>query len=112
VPINMREQTKGEIKRLLELNIIQKSDSPFNSPALPILKNNGTVRLVIDYRKINANTVSDSFPFPEPMDILADLKDQLYFHRSIFPRVTTRYPWIMTVVNRQASLSSGNIMNS
>lgn len=79
VPINIREQTKGEIKRLLELNIIQKSDSPFNSPALPILKNNGTVRLVIDYRKINANTVSDSFPFLEPMDILADLKGSSIF---------------------------------
>ncbi|KAG0439306.1 Transposon Tf2-9 polyprotein [Dictyocoela muelleri] len=79
IPINIREQTKKEIKRLLQLKIIQKSDSPFNSPALPILKSNGNVRLVIDYRKINAHTVSDSFPFPEPMDILSDLKGSTIF---------------------------------
>ncbi|KAG0437952.1 hypothetical protein DMUE_3391 [Dictyocoela muelleri] len=31
VPINIREQTNDEIKRLLKLKIIQKSDSPFYS---------------------------------------------------------------------------------
>ncbi|KAG0431176.1 Retrovirus-related Pol polyprotein from transposon gypsy [Dictyocoela muelleri] len=52
IPLGILKQTKDEIKRLIDLKIIQKSSSPFNSPALPILKRNGNVRLVIDYRKL------------------------------------------------------------
>ncbi|KAG0420474.1 Transposon Tf2-6 polyprotein [Dictyocoela roeselum] len=79
VPLNIRKQTKAEIKRLLELKIIQKSNSPFNSPALPIFKRDGTVRLAIDYRRINANTTPESYPFPEMTDIITDLKGSAIF---------------------------------
>ncbi|KAG0437997.1 hypothetical protein DMUE_3365 [Dictyocoela muelleri] len=56
VPINIIIQTKEVFNRLLALKIIRKSNSPFNFPAIPIYKRNGSVRLEIDFPRINAKT--------------------------------------------------------
>ncbi|MGL4501242.1 MAG: reverse transcriptase family protein, partial [Planktothrix sp.] len=74
IPLALREKTKEDVNRLLRLNIIQKSDSPYNSPALPIYKRNGSIRLASDYRKINSHTSPEAYPFSEPFDILVGLK--------------------------------------
>ncbi|KAG0435920.1 Transposon Tf2-6 polyprotein, partial [Dictyocoela muelleri] len=79
IPLSIRDKTKEEIDRLLDLRIIQKSESPYNSPALPIYKRNGTIRLVIDYRKINSYTTPDSYPFPDASDILTCLNGSTVF---------------------------------
>lgn len=79
VPIHIKEATKKEIHKLLKMNIIQKSESPFNSPALPIYKRNGTVRLEIDYRKINANTTPEAYPFPDARDMVLELGGSTIF---------------------------------
>lgn len=56
----------------MENNIIRKSYSTFASPAFPLLKRNGQIRLVIDYRDLNKITVKDAFLFP---DLHAQLQD-------------------------------------
>ncbi|KAI3655882.1 hypothetical protein MP638_003994 [Amoeboaphelidium occidentale] len=52
------------LKTLQENQIIRPSLSPFSSPAFPILKKNGTIRLVVDYRKLNSITEVPRFPMP------------------------------------------------
>ncbi|KAI5152754.1 hypothetical protein ENBRE01_2980 [Enteropsectra breve] len=65
VPGKMREAVNNEIKRLTELGVIRKAKCvEYASPAFPISKKDGSIRLVVDYRAINAITVKEGFPFP------------------------------------------------
>lgn len=48
-----------EIKRMLQLNIIEPSSSPWSSPVVGIEKKNGDVRVCIDERKINTLIIPD-----------------------------------------------------
>lgn len=63
VPVKSKKAFDDEITRLLELGIIRKSRSRYVSPAFSIMKKNGNVRLVVDYREIDKATIPDSFPF-------------------------------------------------
>jgi hypothetical protein len=49
----MFQATKEEITRLKGLGIIRDSNSVYASPAFPIKKKNGEIRLVVDYRLLN-----------------------------------------------------------
>jgi hypothetical protein len=57
IPQKHREKTLTEIESLLHKKVIRESNSKFASPAYPILKRNDEIRLFIDYRKLNAQTL-------------------------------------------------------
>ena len=50
--------------------IVVPSTSPWSSPTVPIQKSDGSVRLCIDYRKLNAVTVPDPYCMPLIEEIL------------------------------------------
>jgi hypothetical protein len=60
-----------EIENLLENNIIEKSFSPYNAPIWVVPKkgidSNGKPkrRLVIDFQKLNDQTITDKYPIPD-----------------------------------------------
>ena len=58
------EHLNEELKSMLELGIIMNSNSQCISPCFPILKKNGKMRLIIDYRRLNKVTVRYYFPVP------------------------------------------------
>lgn len=63
MPFSVREQVKQEIDELLRLGLIVESDSEYAAPVLLVRKPGQTgVRLVVDYRGLNAKTVTDSYP--------------------------------------------------
>lgn len=65
IPERLKEAVNNELERLLEKGIIRKARSTqFASPAFPIQKKNGDIRLVVDYRRINKITQKEAFPFP------------------------------------------------
>ena len=64
------EQVRTEIKYMLEHDLIEPSNSSWSSPVVLQPKPDGTVRLCIDYRKVNAVSVSDSCPFPRIEDCI------------------------------------------
>jgi len=55
---------KKMINELLEQGVVRPSKSPYASPAFLVPKNGGGFRLVVDYRKLNAKVVFDSYPMP------------------------------------------------
>ena len=52
-----------EVNRLLKGNLIKKSNSPWASPLLLVKKKDGTNRVVINYRKLNAISEKGLLPF-------------------------------------------------
>ncbi|XP_077505829.1 uncharacterized protein LOC144115349 [Amblyomma americanum] len=66
------EQAKKSVKLYRKLSasawkaavIVTESRSPYASPVLLVCKKNGEPRLVVDYRKLNTQTVKDKYPLP------------------------------------------------
>ena len=68
-----------EVKKLLDLDIIEKSSSPWNSPAIVIPKKDGTRRFVIDFRVVNKCIINEIWPMPRIDDIFDRLSGSRIF---------------------------------
>jgi hypothetical protein len=66
-----QEELERAIKELLDLDVIEPSDGKYAAPCFFIPKKTGERRLVIDYRRTNANIVQDFYPLPH-IDELID----------------------------------------
>ena len=65
------EEIERQCLELERLGIIERCDSAWSAPVVPVRKRDGTLRLCIDYRRLNAQTVSSRFP-------MADVTDSVY----------------------------------
>ena len=65
----MEPVIEKEVNNLLDSKIIRPSNSPWASNLVLVKKSNGTWRQCVDFRDLNAVTVSDVYPIP-PMDQL------------------------------------------
>ena len=63
-----------ELDRLLEMGVIEESNSPWCFPVVNVRKP-GKVRLCLDSRKLNIVTKKDSYPLPHINGLLSRLKD-------------------------------------
>ena len=79
IPIAYEEKVKAALDDLLKEGIIQVSKSPFRSPIVVVPKKDGTIRLCIDYRQLNDNTILPSSYLPDCNEICDKLKDNSYF---------------------------------
>ena len=61
-PVN--KEIEDQCKELLSEDIIEYSNSNWSSPCVPVRKPDGTLRLCIDYRKLNKITIPQKFPMP------------------------------------------------
>ena len=57
------------------------STSPFASPTILVKKKDGSMRLCIDYRKLNAVTKKDAHPLPRIEDLFDTLTGSKFFSR-------------------------------
>lgn len=74
-----RDTVKDIIAKLIDENVIRKSNSCYASPIVLIKKKNAQYRLCIDYRALNKITVKDRFPLPRIEDCLDRLKGKRVF---------------------------------
>lgn len=74
-----REAVKQHLRELLDAGIIRESQSPFASPIVLVRKKNGSIRLCIDYRKLNLRTVRDAYALPNIEEIFTALSGAKWF---------------------------------
>lgn len=79
MPYALLKPTKQEVERLLTMGIIRQSTSIYSSPAFPLVKKDGSIRLVVDYRKLNERTNKTGYPFPKIRDQLRQLNNATIF---------------------------------
>ena len=63
-------ELKNQITELLADNRISPSSSPYGAPILFARKKNGKLRMCVDYRMLNNNTVKDTYPLPRTDELL------------------------------------------
>ncbi|XP_076032979.1 uncharacterized protein LOC143020443 [Oratosquilla oratoria] len=68
-----KEYVREEVQRLQEVGIVEPSSSPWASPVVLVPKPDGSMRLCIDYRKLNAVTEPDSYPLPRIDDVIDEV---------------------------------------
>ena len=61
------------------MDVIEPSTSAWASPVVPVRKSDGSIRLCIDYRKLNQVTKADRSPIPNLTDSVYGLHGNLYF---------------------------------
>ena len=74
------EEAKRQISVLMEKKWIRPSASPFGAPILFFSKKDGTLRIVIDYRALNAVTIRNRYPLPRAEDLFDQLSKARVFY--------------------------------
>ena len=79
IPFTKIETAEKEVSKMLEMDIIEPSNSPYSAPLLLIKKSDGSFRPCIDFRQLNKATKFDSEPIPNREDIYVKLNSKKYF---------------------------------
>ncbi|KAL4291663.1 hypothetical protein GQ457_14G020350 [Hibiscus cannabinus] len=79
------KELKVQLQELLDRGFIRPSVSPWGAPVLFVKKKDGTLRLCIDYRKLNKLTIKNKYPLPR----IDDLFDQ-FQGASVFSKIDLR----------------------
>ncbi|KAH8871863.1 Retrovirus-related Pol polyprotein from transposon 17.6 [Schistosoma japonicum] len=75
VPIHYQPELDKVIKEMLKQKVIKPSTSPWASPIVLVKKKDNSLRLCVDYRRLNAITKRDSFSLPRidaTLDVLGE----------------------------------------
>ncbi len=73
IPAHLEPAFQKSVEELLSMDIIEPSTSPWSSPPIPIIKKDGDVRIVVDYRKLNSVTVPEPFQMPSVIETVSRL---------------------------------------
>ena len=66
----MEAELNKTLDTWMSQGVIEKSDSPWSSPLVPVKKKDGTIRWCVDYRGLNKCLEGDSFPLPKIQGLL------------------------------------------
>ena len=64
IPYAYKEDILNELNQMEEAGIIEESDSPCASPIVVVKKRDKSLRICINYRKLNEVTQADAYPMP------------------------------------------------
>jgi len=70
IPVHFRQSIDKEIDWLLEQGFIRPSSSLWASPIMAVKKPDGSARLCVDYKRLNAVTVDQPFYMPRVEEVL------------------------------------------
>ncbi|MGV7343189.1 reverse transcriptase family protein, partial [Mycobacterium kansasii] len=79
-PVELQE-LKKQLEELLEQGFIRPSVSPWAAPVLFVRKKDGSLRLCIDYRKLNQATIKNKYPLPRIDDLFDQLRGAQFFSK-------------------------------
>ncbi|GAU50676.1 hypothetical protein TSUD_187600 [Trifolium subterraneum] len=97
-------ELKKQLEELLEKKFIRPSVSPWGALVLLVKKKEGSMRLCIDYRKLNKATIKNKYPLPR----IDDLMDQLV-GACVFSKIDLRsgYHLIFTLIRVDQTVVHG-----
>jgi len=82
IPFSQRPAVEKILEKMVKNGIIEPSHSPWAWPLLTVPKKDGGIRIVIDYRALNAITVRDAHPMPSIPELLLKFKKCKFFSKT------------------------------
>ncbi|RXN39345.1 Transposon Ty3-I Gag-Pol poly [Labeo rohita] len=79
IPPSQYQEVRKAISQMEEAGVIRPSKSPYASPIVVVSKKDGTLRICVDYRKLNSCSTRDAFPLPRIEDALEALGQARFF---------------------------------
>ena len=79
LPRKLYDDVKSYLNDLIVNGWIQESSSPYSSPIVCVRKKDGTLRMCVDYRRLNLKTIPDRQPIPRVQDLLDGLHGKRFF---------------------------------
>ena len=70
LPHAYKDAVYKEIQDMLQAGMIEPSTSCWASPIVPVRKKDGSIRLCVDYRRLNSVSKHDAYPMPRIDDII------------------------------------------
>jgi hypothetical protein len=77
----LKTEIERQIKEMLDSGVIQISNSAFSSPIILVHKKDGSWRIVVDYRHLNALTVKSKYPVLVIDELLDELAGARWFSK-------------------------------
>ena len=74
-----RTKAEHEIRKMLDAGVIEPETSEWASSIVLVPKKDGSLRFSVDYRRLNAKTIPDAYPFARIDDVLDSLRDEEIF---------------------------------
>ena len=78
LPYALRQAVDKEIDVMLSMGIIRPSNSPYAAIPVIVKKPDGTNQFCVNYKKLNAVTIFDGEPMPNPDDIYVKMRGKTY----------------------------------
>ena len=79
IPVQLQSEVCKCLDNWLKQGIIRPSKSPYASQVVIVRKKTGEIRLCIDFRKLNAISIHDSFPLPRVEEALQAVQAAIWF---------------------------------
>ena len=73
IPEAHRQEVERHVTEWLKLGVVQPARSKFNSPIFAVAKKNGGVRLVQDFRALNAQTLEDKYSMKDVTECINEI---------------------------------------
>ena len=70
VPPGQLEEFRDAIRDLMDAGVVSESKSLYAPPVVLVKKKDKTLRVCVDFCKLNARTVKDSYPIPQIAEML------------------------------------------
>ena len=72
LPAHLMEPVKVALDGLLTAGIVEPSSGPWSSPMIPVKKKDGSIRICIDFRRLNSITIPDPYCDASRVDAVID----------------------------------------
>lgn len=79
VPMKFQADLEKQINGLLKSGRITESNTPWVSPIVIVKKKNGSLRVCLDFRKLNEVTIPDNYPLPRIDSIIERVGHMKFF---------------------------------
>ena len=81
LPVHAGDAVAEEIDKMIASGIIEPSSSPYASPITVVKKKDNTIRLCIDFRRLNSVTEFDAEPIPTLEELLTKMQGARFFSK-------------------------------
>ena len=100
VPTHYRSEVERQIDDMLNQGVIEESSSPWMAPAVFVLKKSGEVRICIDYRELNKQSIRDSIHYLFLTKCRTVWQDQRFSPLLIYTVGSGNCQWYRQIVRR------------